>query len=293
MKILAFDIGGTALKYGIVDENFNISDIHEIPSDAEKGGAGLVAKLKEIFESYDGIDRVGISTAGQINPNDAFVIHALENFPGFSGTSFKEIFTDGYGVPVAAGNDVNCAAMGEAQFGAARGLDNFLCLTYGTGVGGAIYMDGRVIIGDTCSAGEFGHIRTHVGGNKCPCGGYGCYEAYASTTALVRRCSPILGHETNGREIFEPSVFSNPEIKFQIDEWIDEIVIGLVSLCNIFNPPAIVVGGGIMNEEYVRNEVDRKLHEILMPNFRKVKLLKAQLGNKAGMLGAAYNVSVL
>lgn len=293
MKILAFDIGGTAIKYGIVDEEFNITDVNEIPSEADKGGKGIIEKLTNIFESYKDIDRVGISTAGQVNPHSAFVIHSLENFPGYSGTDFKKIFTEGYGVPVSAGNDVNCAAIGEAKFGAGRDFPNFLCLTYGTGVGGAIYQDNRVIIGDTCSAGEFGHMRTHAGGDKCPCGGYGCYEAYASTSALVRRCSPLIGHETNGREIFEKQNFENPEIRTQIDEWIDEIVIGLVSLCNIFNPPCIVIGGGIMNEYYIRTQVDERLHETLMPNFRQVKLLKAELGNKAGMLGAAYMASIV
>lgn len=293
MKILAFDIGGTAIKYGIVDGDFNISDVHEIPSEAALGGQGIVDKICAIYESYEGIDRIGISTAGQINPHAAFVIHALENFPGYSGIDFKKVFTDGYGVPVAAGNDVNCAAEGEARFGAGRDFANFICLTYGTGVGGAIFQDDRVIIGDTCSAGEFGHMMIHAGGDKCPCGAHGCYEAYSSTSALVRRCSPIIGHETNGREIFEPQNFENPAIRRQIDEWIDEIVIGLINLCNIFNPPCIVIGGGIMNEYYIRTQVDEKLHERLMPNFRQVKLLKAELGNKAGMLGAAYMASLI
>lgn len=293
MKILAFDIGGTAIKYGIVDENFSISDIHEIPSDANLGGKGLIDKLCNILESYEGIDRIGISTAGQINPNEAYVIHALENFPGYSGTDFRKIFCEGYGIPVSAGNDVNCAALGESQFGAGRDFDNFLCLTYGTGVGGAIFQESKIIVGDTCAAGEFGHMITHANGDRCPCGGHGCYEAYASTSALVRRCSPLIGHETNGREIFEVNNFNNPAIKAELDAWIDEIVLGLVSLCCIFNPPCIVVGGGIMNEYYIRTQVDEKLHETIMPNFRQVKLLKAELGNKAGMLGAAYMASQL
>ena len=94
MKILAFDIGGTAIKYGIVDEEFNITDVNEIPSEADKGGKGIIEKLTNIFESYKDIDRVGISTAGQVNPHSAFVIHSLENFPGYSGTDFKKIFTE-------------------------------------------------------------------------------------------------------------------------------------------------------------------------------------------------------
>ena len=145
--------------------------------------------------------------------------------------------------------------------------------------------------GTSFSAGEFGHIVTHAGGRSCTCGGCGCYEAYASAGALVRDVSEKTGRSMNGREIF--AEFDNPEIRAVIDNWIDEIVIGLKSLVYIFNPSLIVAGGGIMNEAYITDEVNKRLQSVLMNSFRKVRVVKAQMGNDANKLGAAYLASKL
>lgn len=291
MKILAFDIGGTEIKYALCDESFNLTEKKSIPTNAHEGGKRIIERVIEIIKSCDGIDRVGISTAGQVDSVKGEIVFATDTIPGYTGVKIKELVQKETGIPTAVENDVNSAALGEAIFGAGRGEKSFICLTYGTGIGGAIYLDGKLFTGNSFSAGEFGHIVTHQGGRKCTCGGEGCYEAYASTTALVNDVNEKLGLSLNGREIFER--FDVPEIKAVIDLWIDEIVTGLKSLVYIFNPALIVAGGGIMNEEYITKEINARLQSQLMNSFKKLRVVKAQMGNDANKLGAAYLASKL
>ncbi len=289
MKILAFDIGGTEIKYALCDEYFNLSDQNSVPTNAQEGGKAIISRVVEIIKSYDGIDRVGISTAGQVNSAKGEIIFASDNIPNYTGTKIKETVETETGIPTAVENDVNCAALGEALFGAAKGYSDFICLTYGTGIGGGIFINGELYRGTAFAAGEVGHLITHAGGRKCTCGGEGCYETYASAKALVKSAEKLLSRPVNGKEVFE--CFDNPEIRKLIDGWIDEIVIGLKSLIYIFNPSLIVLGGGIMNENYIIDEINIKLQSSLMLSFKNVKAVKAAAGNSAGKLGAAYLAS--
>lgn len=291
MRILAFDIGGTEIKYAVCDENFNLSEKNSIPTNAHEGGRKIISRVVEIIKTFEGIDRIGISTAGQVDSVNGRIVYATDSIPGYTGTEIKKIVESETGIPTAVENDVNSAAIGEAVFGAAKGYDSFICLTYGTGIGGAIYLNGKLFTGNSFSAGEFGHIVTHAGGKSCTCGGCGCYEAYASASALVNSVNEKFGTSMNGKEIFEN--FENPEIRSVIDSWIDEIVIGLKGLVYIFNPSLIVAGGGIMEQTYITDEINSRLQKELMASFRKVKVVKALMGNDANKLGAAYLASEL
>lgn len=291
MRILAFDIGGTEIKYAVCDENFNLTQKNSVPTNAHEGGRRIIDRVVEIAKSFDNIDRIGISTAGQVDSIKGEIIFATDSIPGYTGTKIKEIVEAATGIPVAVENDVNSAAVGEAVFGAAKGQKNFVCLTYGTGIGGAIYLNGKLFTGSSFSAGEFGHIITHANGKDCTCGGCGCYEAYASASALVKSVNDNLGTSMNGKDIFNN--FDNPEIRSVIDGWIDEIVTGLISIIYIFNPALIILGGGIMNEAYITEEINIKLQRRLMPSFRNVRAVKALMGNDANKLGAAYLASKL
>ena len=291
MKILAFDIGGTEIKYALCDADFNLTENKSIPTNAQEGGKRIIERVVEIIKTFDGIDRVGISTAGQVDSQKGEIIFATDSIPGYTGTKIKEIIESETDIPTAVENDVNSAAIGEAIFGAAKGVENFICLTYGTGIGGAVFLDNKLFTGASFSAGEFGHIVTHAGGKNCTCGGKGCYEAYASAKALVKNVEEKTGRKMNGREIF--AEFDNPEIREIIDVWIDEIVIGLKSIVYIFNPSLVVAGGGIMSQEYITSEINKRLATELMPSFVKVKIVKALMGNDANKLGAAYLASKL
>lgn len=291
MRTLVFDIGGTEIKYALCDGNFNLTDKKSVPTNAFEGGRRIIERVVEITKTFDGIEKIGISTAGQVDSEKGTIVYATDSIPGYTGTQIKRIIESEIGVPCAVENDVNSAALGEAHFGAAKGESNFICLTYGTGIGGAIFLDGKLFKGCGCSAGEFGHFVTHANGKSCTCGGCGCYEAYASAGALVRAVAEKTGRQLNGREIF--AEFDNPEIRSIIDEWIDEIVVGLKGLVYIFNPSLIIAGGGIMNEKYITDEINKRLQTQLMQSFRCVEVKKATMGNDANLLGAAYNASTL
>lgn len=293
MRILTFDIGGTNIKYALCSDKFILSDKHTIPTEAEKGGQELILKIISIIEQYDNIDRVAISTAGQVDSKNGIVVYSTDNIPYYTGMMVKKIIENKTGIPTYVENDVNAFAMGEAKFGAAKGKSDFLCLTYGTGIGGALYLDNKLYKGMGSSAGEFGHMITHAGGKQCTCGGEGCYECYASTKALLESVNKRNSTNLNAFEIFEKENFEKPEIRSVIDQWIDEMIIGLINIIYVFNPPLIVLGGGIMNEDYVIDLIDRKIYNLLMENFKDVNIVRSRLGSDAALLGVAAEASKL
>lgn len=293
MKILAFDIGGTNIKYALCNEKFVLSDKHTLPTEAEKGGQELIQKIISIIEEYDGLDRVAVSTAGQVDSNTGIVVYSTDNIPYYTGMMVKKIIENKTGIPTFVENDVNAFALGEAQFGAGKNVSDFLCLTYGTGIGGALYLDNKLYKGLGSSAGEFGHMITHAGGKQCTCGGEGCYECYASTKALVEAVNKANSTNLNAFQIFEKDNFGKPEIRSVIDKWIDEMIIGLINIIYVFNPPLIILGGGIMNEDYVIDLIDRKIYNLLMENFKNVNIVRSRLGSDSALLGVAYEASKL
>lgn len=288
MKTMVLDIGGTAIKSAIA-QNGVLSSVRETPTRASLGGAYVMSQAKEIISSYKdtyAFERIGISTAGQVNPVKGSIIYANHNIPGYTGTPVKEIMEDFFHVPVAVENDVNAAAIGEACYGAGKEEKDFVCLTYGTGVGGAVFINGSLYHGSSFSAGELGALIVHPEDRQPEIDMYfGCYEKYASTTALVAKAKEYDSSITNGKILF--SRIEEPQIRAIIDQWIDEIVYGLVSITHLLNPSCIILGGGIMEQPYIPDQIEQKLMPSIMSSFRGLKIKTAQLGNQAGMLGAA------
>lgn len=285
MRIAVLDIGGTAIKSAVWDGK-NLLEQREYDTEAQKGGASLMKKAAAILHTYLPFEAIGISTAGQVNTTDGSIYYANENIPGYTGTKIRAILEAEFHVPVAVENDVNAAALGELHYGAGKGTASFLCLTYGTGVGGAIVLEEKVYSGSSFSAGSFGGIVIHpeqmLPGKEFS----GCYEKCASATALVREAKKIDPSMTDGRTIFQAS--DRLEIRNCIDSWIDEIVYGLVSLIHIFNPSLILLGGGVFAQEYLLREVQKRTGRFLSSGFQNVVLRRAMLGNSAGMMGAAW-----
>ncbi len=282
MKILTLDLGGTAIKAALMSPDGKLTDFMECPSNGKLGGEAFMKAAMEVADKYSGFDRIGISVSGQVNVNDGSILFANENIPGFTGTKVKEIFEKKYDCPVAVENDVNAFTIGEYGYGNAVGIDDIVCITIGTGVGGGIIVGGKVLYGKNGNAGELGHIITHLNGLNCACGGKGCYEQYASTTALVREAKKVDPTVQNGREIFAEF----EKYKEVIDLWVDEIVVGIVGFVHTLAPSAVILGGGIMNEEYLINSVQEKLNKLLMPSYKNTVVKKAKLGSKTALLGA-------
>ena len=201
----------------------------------------------------------------------------------------RSIIEDRFGKPAAVINDVNAAALGEARYGAGQGEDDFICRTYGTGVGGEGFWQGKLYACSGFSAGEAGAIVVHPEDRDPQRDIFsGCYERYASVTALVKKAQEFDSRLGNGRVIFEEMERSG--VRQIVEEWIREIVYGLTSLIHVLNPTCIILGGGVMEQEYVLERVRELLGMHLMESYRKTDVKRALLGNCAGMYGAAAHL---
>lgn len=285
MKILCADLGGTSIKAALI-ENGKITDFKETPTDAKKGGPKVMENLIGLLKTYEDYEAIGISSAGQVDREQGSIIYANENIPKYTGTEVKKLVEEALGKSCEVENDVNCAALGETYFGAGQEEKDLLCLTYGTGIGGAIIIDRKVYGGHDGIAGEFGHILSHPGEKLCACGKLGCYEAYASAAQLVRNAQEKDSSITDGREFFEKIKAGDTEMDAVLTNWAREVAIGLTSLTHVFNPSLIVLGGGILEQEAALIRIQEEFEHLIMDSFNQVKLKKAQLGNQAGLLGA-------
>lgn len=286
MKNLVFDIGGTSIKYGVCQDNA-LTDMKEIPTNAEKGGAHILKTVISLIQVHTDFDAIGISTAGQVHAKDGFIIYANQNIPDYTGIQYKKALEDLFHVPVAVENDVNAAALGEAVYGAGQDYSQFLMLTYGTGVGGAVINNREVYHGSSYSASEFGAMITHSDARLSGSDFFdGCYERYASTTGLVQMIKPYRPELDTGRKIFQ--ALSDDTVVDIIDKWVNEIMLGLATLTHIYNPSCIILGGGIMAQPLILQKIEEKKSRFIMPSFAHVHIIAAALGNSAGVLGANY-----
>ena len=286
MKILVFDIGGTSIKYSTCTDHV-LGEVRETPTQAHLGGRHILDKVTQLIGQESGYDAIGISTAGQVNSQKGSIIYANSNIPNYIGMEIKKELEEKFHVPVAVENDVNAAALGEAVYGAGKDFPNFLCLTYGTGVGGAIIENKAVYHGSSFSAAEFGAIVTHSRDKLNGSDFYdGCYERYASTTGLIKMAQEYDPALDSGRKIF--ARLEDPTIQQILNRWVDEIMLGLSSLTHIFNPACIILGGGIMAQPLILQMIRERVNRFIMPSYAHVQIFPAALGNSAGLLGANY-----
>ena len=291
-KVVGIDIGGTMVKYGLLSLEGKILKTGETETEASKGVENLFNKLVTIIESYSKEELLGIAVSGtgQIDGSIGKVVGGNDIIPGWIGTNLVERLENRFDIPVVLENDVNCAALGEKWLGAGREEKDFICITIGTGIGGGIVLNNNIFRGDTCVAGEFGHIQIVKDGIQCLCGKKGCYERYASATALMRMAKEATGEDLGGKEIFDREKSGDPLMKKVVSEWVDYFTDGLSTIIYIFNPPLVVIGGGVTKQgDYLLSKFNESLSTKLGVNFRKdLKIKFAELGNNAGMLGATY-----
>ncbi len=288
MKIAVLDIGGTMIKSGIFHDG-TLSHTAETPTESALGGAYILSRAIDLLSKMKPFDRIGISVTGLVNTKIGCIAYSNPTIPHFIGTAFKSTLESHFSVPVTVENDANCAAIGEAYYGAAATQveKDFVCLTYGTGIGGAIFKQNQIYQGHSFGAGEFGRMITHA---ECiqHHSNYlaGAYETFASTTALVRRVSSVDDTLINGRLIF--SQIQRPEIKKAVDLWIGEILCGLASIIYGFNPSLLVIGGGVMSAPYILPELQAGLARFISPGHLPVEIKVASLGNHAGLMGIGH-----
>ena len=282
MNILAIDIGGTMIKYGLVSSDGEILSTDKIETEAEKGLENILNKIDNIFKRYKENNPVGIAVSGtgQINGMIGKVIGGNPIIPNWIGTNLVKILEEKYNLPAILENDVNCVALGEKWIGAGKNLSNFICLTIGTGIGGGIILNNQLFRGENFVAGEFGHILIKKGE----------FEQFASTTALIRLVKERTGKILNGKEIFDLEKKEIVEYQEVISEWIENLTDGLSSIIYCFNPANIILGGGVIGQgEPLINRIKNSLFKKIGSQFKeKLNIIQAKLGNNAGMIGASY-----
>ena len=290
-KIICIDIGGTAIKSGIMDENLKFLKTDSV--DTPRGGGRIMDAVLERISEYLTVvpnpKAVCISSAGIIDSDRGIVTEANESLiPGYTGMDIAGRVKERFRIPCYVENDVNCAAMAEAYQGAARGYSSVLMLTIGTGIGGAFLEKGRLLKGHTYSACEVGYM--HMDGSS--------FEELAATSVLVKRTTKRLSKncfEISGKWIFEQAQGGNEICIEEIDRMCDILAKGIANLCYVLNPEIVVIGGGISaQEDYLRPRIEDGLDRYLIPEIRrKTKLGFAKFGNHAGMLGACCAAGVL
>ncbi|EJS07091.1 MULTISPECIES: ROK family protein [Bacillus cereus group] len=284
-EYIAFDIGGTQIKYGIVSEIGRVLKRQTVATEIHLGGEQIIQKLiyvsKKIMNEHT-IAGIGISTAGIVDINKGIVTGGADHIPGYSTIPIIDRLQEILKVPVSIDNDVNCAAFGEKWNGSGREKDNFIMLTLGTGIGGAIFIDGKLYRGHSFSAGEWGNML--IEGKT--------FEEVASISGLIRLVSKYKGKgKWNGKRIFELYDKGDREVAQAVGIFFKHLAIGISNLAYIFNPETIIIGGGITDRgneflKEVKEEVSKYLNQEIYNNY-EIEL--AQNGNCAGMIGAIYH----
>jgi glucokinase len=313
---LGIDLGGTKTLAAVVD----ITTGEVIASErkrtrAEKGQNFVSQRIIELSTAVieaaklpadGGIVAVGIGAAGQIDRKAGVVLDAPNL--GVKDMPMREILGKQYGKPVAVGNDVEVAALGEYLYGSGRGYSTFVCLFVGTGIGSGIVQNGRLYAGLTGTAGEVGHMTIQAGGRLCGCGSRGCLEAYASRTAITKAIMGEIHHGRNsvlaeeaelqlreGETIIRSGLLANAINRGDVlvteivTEAADYLGYGLASVMNFYNPECVILGGGVIEaiDLLFEHAVHRARTTALPEPARKTKILRAKLGDFSGVVGAA------
>lgn len=311
MYSIGVDLGGTNIAVAIVSDSGEIIKKGSTPTLADRSYELIVADMcklsKELIEeagmAVSDIHSVGIGSPGIPDPINGKIVYA--NNLHFKDTPIREEFQKHLNLPVYVENDANVAALGEYESGAGKLYNDFVAVTLGTGVGGGVILDRKIIGGSWNAGAELGHIVIKQGGVQCTCGRKGCWERYSSATGLIREAkkAAIENPDSKLNKLVEGNLDNmNAKIPFDaaqggdriaqgvIDQYVQDLATGLVNLINIFQPEIIVLGGGVSAQKEnllvpLRAEMSKEIYG--GPDMFKTKIEVAQLGNDAGIIGAA------
>lgn len=280
-KVLAFDIGGTKIAYAIIDESGNfINEIIKVTT--PKTSNGIYELLKTVIKgSEDEIDGVAIATAGAINNENNKIISHVGNLP----EKYNELdFTSLTSKPIFLENDANAAGWAEFKLGSAKGTQNAVMLTLGTGVGSGIIVNGKLLKGKSGSAGEM-HVRFGFGHNrKCTCGLWDCLETYVSGNALTTDAQIYMSPDATSYDVIRGLKENNQKAQAAFDHWQECLENALVMVCNLFDPEVVVLSGSMAQfVEY--DKLQKEVNQDILTQPTELKLAKFE--NNAGMLGVA------
>ena len=306
MYRIGVDLGGTNIAVGVVDENYHIVSQSNVPTGASRPYEEVVADMIRAIEMAmdeahirpSQCESIGVGSPGTCDSDRGVVVRAYNL--GWKEVPLCRMLSEHFGIPARLSNDANCAALAEVVAGAAGGCKNLILITLGTGVGGGIIIDGKIYAGMRSAGGELGHALLVLDGEPCTCGRRGCWEAYASVTALIRQArqaaqehpeSTLNGLDPlDGYSICCAADAGDAAAKRVVSRWCEYVAAGMTDLVNSLAPEMILVGGGISRQgekilapirEYVADHCFGQ-HEGAIPVIKG-----AALGNEAGIIGAA------
>ena len=290
MKVMVFDVGGTEIKYSVMDEQMHRTNSGAVPTPQDTQAQFLDAVYRLYAPHKDEVTGIAMALPGFVDNRTGYVSNGgalLYN----TATPVGQLLAEKCGCPVILENDGKAAAMAELANGALKGCCNAAVFIIGTGVGGGILTGGRLLEGARGLGGELGHYRTHaLDGVDCTCGAKGCWERYAATTALVRAAKEKNPDWKDGRAIFAAAEAGDETVLALLDAWTDEIAQGLAGMVHIFNPQLILIGGGVSaQQKLLIDPITAKVKASVMPAFaEELEIRAAQLHNDAGIVGAVY-----
>ena len=311
-KRIGIDVGGTNVKIALVDDG-KIIYSNSVPTYAQMGYEYTVNNIKQAIKDLmketettaADIKGIGFDFPGQVAYKTG-VVKLAPNIPGWVNVPIAQMIEEAFHIPTRIDNDVRCAALGEMNFGAGKGCQNFVCITVGTGIGSGLVINGQLVRGAANAAGEIGHIKLQMkDGPICGCGDTGCLEAFASGPSIVAMAQDYLksGKSTKFREmagdgeitpyIVAKAAEAGDPVAKRIFTIIGEYVgMGLVSVINLLNPEKVIIGGGVAEAGDLLLEPIRKtvMERAMVVARESVEIVPAELGNSAGVIGASMLV---
>lgn len=290
-NFLAFDIGGTLLKYGVLTENGDFIIKDNIPTEAQLGGSEVLKKVKKLGQqliSEYNISGICISTAGQVDSVKGEIVYASSLIPNYTGMQVKKKLETYFNLPVQVENDVNCVGLAESWIGKGKNVKSLFCLTIGTGIGGSYVIDNTLHTGHSFSGGEIGYIP--IEGDQ--------FQELASTRTLVDNVAKrkkVDRKELNGKIVFELAKNGDEIANEEIERLVYYLSKGIATVTYMMNPEMIVIGGGITNQkEFLYPLIEKQLKKDIIPAIlNKTKVKFAGNLNDAGMIGALRHFLLL
>lgn len=310
MYYIGVDIGGMSIKIGVVNEKGKIKLSRSIPTESEKGFEYMIKRTadtiidlcSDINLNSSDLGGIGIGIPGTADSKRGLVTVAANI--GWRNVPIVKEMSKYFDVPIIINNDANCAALGEQKFGSGSGYNSVVFITLGTGVGSGIIYEGKLIEGVGSAGAESGHMVIEIDGEPCNCGRSGCWESYASATALIKQTKRSMENnptslmhdifrkygKVSGRTAFLAADQGDEAAKDVVKNYIKYISVGLINLGNIIHPEAFIIGGGISHEgENLITPIQRYLDNYCYGSGLNppIKVLQATLGNDAGIVGAS------
>ncbi len=294
--VIGIDVGGTNLRFALVRDDAKILSRSRVATAVSWDGflrqltSGIASMCGEAEAGGIRVDGIGIGMPGLIDPSG--VIISSVNLSHCEGKNLAAEIGECAGVDVTVANDANAAAIGEFRFGAGRPFRSFLMITIGTGIGGGIVLDGKLWAGDDGFAGEFGHITVEPKGHPCPCGNSGCVEQYSSSTAIVAAaretgCWPA--EQVSTKWLADVAAGGDRRATELFADAGRSLGVAAAAVVNLLNPGAIIIGGGVAEsfQLIVPAMLEEMQKRAFSPAMDRIALLRAELGDDAGILGAA------